>query len=50
LDYRNKEVTVNRRFKDFLSLYNTLVNKYPGLIIPPVPEKLAIGKQNIDRK
>ena len=43
VEYRNKEVTVNRRFRDFLWLYNNLVNKYPGLIIPPVPEKLSIG-------
>ncbi|KAK5668383.1 Vacuolar protein sorting-associated protein vps5 [Batrachochytrium dendrobatidis] len=43
-DYRNPEFVVNRRFRDFLWLYNQLVDKYPGVIVPPVPEKHAIGR------
>ncbi|KAH9271518.1 hypothetical protein BASA83_006373 [Batrachochytrium salamandrivorans] len=43
-NYRNPEFVVNRRFRDFLWLYNQLVSKYPGAIIPPVPEKHAIGR------
>ncbi|KAJ3297823.1 Vacuolar protein sorting-associated protein 5 [Borealophlyctis nickersoniae] len=42
--YRNLEFSVNRRFRDFLWLYQQLVPKYPGVIIPPVPEKHAIGR------
>lgn len=43
-EYRNAECIVYRRFRDFLWLYNQLVDKYPGAIIPPVPEKHAIGR------
>ncbi|KAJ3416832.1 Vacuolar protein sorting-associated protein 5 [Chytridiales sp. JEL 0842] len=42
--YRNPEFSVNRRYRDFLWLYNQLVDRYPGAIIPPIPEKLAIGR------
>lgn len=41
---RNATVTVHRRYRDFLWLSNKLSNKYPGVIIPPVPEKHAIGR------
>ncbi|KAJ3046011.1 Vacuolar protein sorting-associated protein 5 [Rhizophlyctis rosea] len=42
--YRNPEFSVNRRFRDFLWLHQQLLPKYPGVIIPPVPEKHAIGR------
>jgi sorting nexin-1/2 len=40
----NTEYTVSRRYRDFLWIYNQLVDKYPGAIVPPVPEKHAIGR------
>lgn len=42
--FRNAEFSVNRRFRDFLWLYNQLQEQFPGVIIPPVPEKHAIGR------
>lgn len=42
--YRNYQFTTIRRYSDFLYLYNQLTNKYPGLIIPPIPEKSTIQK------
>ena len=44
LPYRNQTCSVMRRFSDFLWLYNQLLHKYPGVIIPPVPEKQAVGR------
>ncbi len=40
------EITVRRRYSDFLWLYNQLTEAHPGIIVPPVPEKHAIGKQH----
>lgn len=42
--YRNSEFTVSRRFRDFLWLYNQLHNNNPGIIVPPPPEKQAVGR------
>ncbi|ODV98182.1 hypothetical protein PACTADRAFT_47984 [Pachysolen tannophilus NRRL Y-2460] len=42
----NKEVTVTRRYKDFLWLYNQLAHNHPGYIIPPPPEKQVVGRFN----
>ncbi|KAJ3268486.1 Vacuolar protein sorting-associated protein 5 [Terramyces sp. JEL0728] len=42
--YRNFEFSVMRRFSDFFWLYNQLISKYPGIIIPPIPEKLQLGR------
>jgi sorting nexin-1/2 len=39
---------VSRRFRDFLWLYNQLHQNNPGLIIPPPPEKQAVGRFNAD--
>lgn len=33
-----------RRYRDFLWLYNQLTNGNPGVIVPPVPEKHALGR------
>jgi sorting nexin-1/2 len=46
--YRNSEFTVSRRYKDFLWLYNQLHNNNPGIIVPPPPEKQAMGRFNVD--
>ncbi|KAF2643430.1 vacuolar protein sorting-associated protein-like protein vps5 [Massarina eburnea CBS 473.64] len=42
--YRNPEFNVSRRYRDFLWLYNQLHNNNPGIIIPPPPEKQAVGR------
>lgn len=42
--YRNPEMTVSRRYRDFLWLYNQLHNNNPGVVVPPPPEKQAVGR------
>ncbi|CAO3592236.1 unnamed protein product [Absidia cylindrospora] len=42
--YRLPEFVVARRYRDFLWLYNQLTNGNPGVIVPPVPEKHALGR------
>jgi sorting nexin-1/2 len=42
--YRQPEFSVTRRYKDFLWLYNSLHANNPGIIIPPPPEKQAVGR------
>ena len=46
--YRNAEFTVSRRYRDFLWLYNQLHNNNPGIIVPPPPEKQAVGRFDTD--
>lgn len=46
--YRQPEFTVSRRYRDFLWLYNQLHNNSPGIIIPPPPEKQAVGRFDAD--
>lgn len=45
--FKKKELSVLRRFSDFLGLYDLLVEKYlrRGRIIPPAPQKNLIGKR-----
>ncbi|KAK9723287.1 Vacuolar protein sorting-associated protein vps5 [Basidiobolus ranarum] len=42
--FKRSELSVTRRYRDFLWLYNQLVNNHPGVIVPPVPEKHALGR------
>jgi sorting nexin-1/2 len=42
--YRQPEFQVTRRYSDFLWLYNALHSNNPGIIIPPPPEKQAVGR------
>lgn len=35
---------MTRRYKDFLWLYNTLHANNPGVVVPPPPEKQAVGR------
>lgn len=46
--YRKPEFTVSRRYRDFLWLYTQLHNNNPGVIIPPPPEKQAVGRFEAD--
>eukprot|EP00659_Diplonema_papillatum_P016241 gene16241-24894_t len=41
--YRQKDITVLRRYNDFVWLRDQLVAEYPGVIVPPVPEKTIAG-------
>ncbi|CAG8619762.1 35856_t:CDS:10 [Gigaspora margarita] len=42
--FKDKEFTVLRRYRDFLWLYNHLTLSHPGVIVPPIPGKLVIGR------
>ncbi|KAI8363814.1 Vps5 C terminal like-domain-containing protein [Choanephora cucurbitarum] len=42
--FRSSEFIVARRYRDFLWLYNQLTSGNPGVIVPPVPEKHALGR------
>jgi len=43
--FKRPEMTVSRRFSDFLGLYEKLVDRYQvqGIVIPPPPEKSVVG-------
>ena len=40
---RTSDIDVRRRYSEFASLRQTLVNLHPTLIIPPIPEKHSIA-------
>ncbi|EEY23300.1 vacuolar protein sorting-associated protein vps5 [Verticillium alfalfae VaMs.102] len=42
--YKEPEFEVKRRYRDFLWLYNTLHGNNPGIVVPPPPEKQAVGR------
>ncbi|KAG0646836.1 Vacuolar sorting-associated vps5 [Hyphodiscus hymeniophilus] len=42
--YRQPEFAVTRRYRDFLWLYNSLHSNNPGVVVPPPPEKQAVGR------
>ncbi|KAL8905889.1 MAG: hypothetical protein Q9207_002366 [Kuettlingeria erythrocarpa] len=42
--YKQPEFTVSRRYRDFLWLYTALHNSNPGVVVPPPPEKQAVGR------
>ncbi|CAK7207766.1 Vacuolar protein sorting-associated protein vps5 [Sporothrix eucalyptigena] len=42
--YKQSEFVVNRRYRDFLWLYNQLHANSPGVVVPPPPEKQAMGR------
>ncbi|KAF6240431.1 hypothetical protein HO173_001099 [Letharia columbiana] len=42
--YKQPEFAVSRRYRDFLWLYNSLHNSNPGVVVPPPPEKQAVGR------
>ena len=41
--FQVQQTIANRRYKDFLWIYQTLVDKYPGVIVPPIPDKHVLG-------
>ncbi|KAK0635737.1 Vps5 C terminal like-domain-containing protein [Bombardia bombarda] len=42
--YKQTEFEVKRRYRDFLWLYNSLHANNPGVVVPPPPEKQAVGR------
>lgn len=42
--YKQPEFEVKRRYRDFLWLYNTLHGNSPGVVVPPPPDKQAVGR------
>ncbi|GAB7358328.1 hypothetical protein MBLNU230_g2400t1 [Neophaeotheca triangularis] len=46
--YLNPSFTVTRRYRDFLWLYNQLHTNNPGVVVPPPPEKQAVGRFNTE--
>jgi len=43
--FKHREMTVSRRFSDFLGLHEKLVARYQtrGIVVPPPPEKSVVG-------
>jgi sorting nexin-1/2 len=42
--YNAPAFTVTRRYRDFLWLYERLHDNHPGVVVPPPPEKQAVGR------
>ncbi len=42
--YRRSDFSVLRRFSDFLWLWDALTTNNPGIIVPPMPDKNALGR------
>lgn len=42
--FKTPEFSVTRRYRDFLWLYDQLNRNLPGAIVPPPPEKQAVGR------
>eukprot|EP01135_Chromosphaera_perkinsii_P002862 Nk52_evm17s229 gene=Nk52_evmTU17s229 len=42
--YKSYQMNVKRRYNEFSWLYNNLVANYPGIVIPPIPDKKLMGK------
>jgi sorting nexin-1/2 len=43
---REGKFEIWRRYSDFEVLRQTLVERFPGLYVPPIPKKKAIGNKN----
>lgn len=46
--FSKQDASVTRRYRDFRWLYNALTYNNPGIIVPPPPEKQAVGRFNED--
>lgn len=42
--FSKSEAAVTRRYRDFRWVYHMLENNNPGIIVPPPPEKQAVGR------
>jgi hypothetical protein len=41
-----RECVLKRRFSDFVILRNLIVGRFPGVLVPPLPEKRMIGSMS----
>ncbi|KAK3720174.1 Vacuolar protein sorting-associated protein vps5 [Vermiconidia calcicola] len=46
--YLHPTFTVTRRYRDFLWLYERLHDNNPGVVVPPPPEKQAMGRFDVN--
>lgn len=46
--FAKSEVSVTRRYRDFRWLFHALEHNNPGIIVPPPPDKQAVGRFNND--
>lgn len=46
--FSKPEASVTRRYRDFRWVYHALETNNPGVIVPPPPEKQAVGRFNED--
>jgi sorting nexin-1/2 len=42
--FKTEDLSVNRRYRDFVWLYTALNNNNPGIVVPPPPEKQQLGR------
>ncbi|KAJ2480393.1 Vacuolar protein sorting-associated protein vps5 [Coemansia sp. RSA 2320] len=42
--FRERDMAVRRRYRDFDWLIQELVARHPGVIVPPIPEKQSMGR------
>ena len=45
---RQGKFEIFRRYSDFAVLRQTFVDRFPGLYIPPLPSKKAVGNQKVE--
>eukprot|EP00753_Platysulcus_tardus_P002756 PLAT11868.1.p1 GENE.PLAT11868.1~~PLAT11868.1.p1 ORF type:complete len:451 (+),score=225.38 PLAT11868.1:33-1385(+) len=43
-DFKFEQISVIRRYSEFVWLHGQLTSRYPGYIVPPLPEKLIVGR------
>ncbi|CAM9663012.1 unnamed protein product, partial [Phaeothamnion confervicola] len=43
-DFQYSQFSVIRRYKDFVWLHERLGEEFPGIIMPPLPEKMVMGR------
>lgn len=46
--YMQPSFTVTRRYRDFLWLYERMHENNPGVVVPPPPEKQAVGRFDVN--
>ncbi|KAG5361750.1 Sorting nexin-1 [Yarrowia sp. C11] len=47
-NFKTDAGSVTRRYSDFRWLFHALENKHPGIVVPPPPDKQAVGRFNED--
>ncbi|CAH0490579.1 unnamed protein product [Peronospora farinosa] len=44
VQFAKSSFSVVRRYSDFIWIHGHLTAKYPGIVVPPLPEKLLVGR------